>query len=704
MFARPAQRFPGATRMEVQTKRIRFDFTTILGCLLCSATFLFWMHALKGGIHLGAIAFFLAVPVVFFCLGDGLLRLLKFPASPAHPFPVSFLLGSVVALLALFFTHLALPLPLRLLDALVALTALLLFVFAPARTGETNGQRESSRTVLAVALTLAAAGFWTQELRPAIHQEGGSSVIHPYVDSVILAEFVGQLHDDSTLLHLGDPDLAGTHLPIYHYASFLLPASLEVWSPQTSAFDATVALWIPFCFVLVGLSAFCLVTEWFGEFAGLLALIAVLLIPSPPLYELPLYYLSFHWLIAVSPGLAYGIGGAAAALVLLSGALRSNRLLLFAAGFGLMAGTMFLKAHIALVSLPLAVAWVITMKQGWTRRTRVTLLLSAAVAGYAVLRIMDHLKLGPNILPNGTHGSFVNMIPSYLGMIHPGYWPHLLMHHVFFTRIGYPVTLGTIAVVSEFGMWFFIWLAVVAWNIAKRRCGSFDVLLLFAVPIYLFCTFISPPNVRGGFADEMWHRPFVWLYLLLAASAGAHLAGLLKKPVESSPRVSTGIVATFAILLLIFPLREGKSIQHWIQIGSLTHGKLDTGFLDCSDYVRIHAGQTDIVQDKVASNYPFLPAFSERRAYLGRLPAYWVESFHGTSAMAESLRRSEALESMRDARTLNDLDAFVKSTGIRWYIARPDEILAWPGSVLDHPVFVSNGFRVYDLESKTTTP
>ncbi|HEY4357717.1 MAG TPA: hypothetical protein VGN16_18330 [Acidobacteriaceae bacterium] len=550
---------------------------------------------------------------------------------------------------------------------------------------------------MGVLLALAASSLWTQDLRPAENQDGASVVIHPYVDSVIFAEFVGQLHDDTTLVRLGDPDMAGVHLPIYHYASFLLPASLEAWSPGTSAFDSTVAFWIPFSFVLVGLSAFCLAAEWLGDFAGIAAVLAVLLIPSPPLYWLPLYYLSFHWLLAVSPGLAYGIAGAATALVLLAGAQRSNRLLLFAAGLGLMVATVFLKAHIALVGVPLAAAWVIAVKKGWTTRTRVLLFLGAAVVGYGALRVLDHLKIGPNILPNGTHGSFVNMIPSYLNMIRPGFWPHVFMHHVFFTHIGYPVTLGVVAVGSEFGIWFLFWMAIAAKCIVKRRCSPFDLLSMFAVPIYLFCTFISPPNTRGGFADEMWHRPFVWLYFLLAALAGAHIASWLEKTMKDRSQLGAAGMAVLVAILLLVPFREGKSIQHWIQIGSLTHARMDTGFIDCSDYVRTHGEQTDIVQSQVSSNYPFLSAFTEKRAYLGRVPGFWKESFNGTPAMTESQRRGDVLASMRAAQSASDLQRFVKMTGIRWYIARPDEALAWPKNLLEHPAFASSGFRVYDL-------
>ena len=83
--------------------------------------------------------------------------------------------------------------------------------------------------------------------------------------------------------------------------------------------------------------------------------------------------------MAVSIGLAYGIAGAAAGLILLGNGLRENRNVLLGAGMAVLGMTLFLKAHIALVGVPLGIAWILCSKKGWSAKQRLT--IGALLAG-----------------------------------------------------------------------------------------------------------------------------------------------------------------------------------------------------------------------------------------------------------------------------------------------------------------------------------
>ena len=50
------------------------------------------------------------------------------------------------------------------------------------------------------------------------------------------------------------------------------------------------------------------------------------------------------------------------------------------------------------------------------------------------------------------------------------------------------------------------------------------------------------------------------------------------------------------------------------------------------------------------------------------------------------------------------LAAFARQTGIRWYVLHPGDVVAWPADVLDHPAFADRGFRVYDLRPARPRP
>ncbi|HEY4357715.1 MAG TPA: hypothetical protein VGN16_18320 [Acidobacteriaceae bacterium] len=678
-------------------KRFTLDRATWLCSLLCTVTFLFWMHDAAGGTHAGAIVFFLGMPLVFYCLGQAMLRWLHFPAGPGHPFPLAFLLGSATSALLLFILHLCLPLPLRVVDLGLAVAAILAYALAPVR--EPLEAKDSSpwKAVAAVALALAAASLWTQDLRPGLIHQGNEVVVDLFNDAIIHAEFVAELHDDASILKLGDPALSGRALPVYHYASYILPASVEVWSPSTTAFETVLTFWTPFGFFVMGLAAFGLATEWLGELGGLAALCAVLMVPSTPLYGVPIAWYSFHRLIAISIGLAYGIAGASAALILLSAGLRLNRKILLTAGFVLMGASVFLKAHIALAAFPLGVAWVLCVMPGWTWKKRLTIAAVLTVAGYAILAVMDRLKIGPNILPNGQHGS-LQFVSGFVDEIGPGFWHHLIFHRFFYNRFIHPFGVTFILFAGILGIWLVLGLGILFADWKKRSWKAYDLLPVLATAIFLFYTYVPPPNQRGT-VDELWLRPFIWFYFLVAVWCAAKVAGWLQQRWDRQSPWPTAVVLVVSVGLLAVPFVNGKTVQHSEpHLPGLTNMQVDAGFMDSALYVRTHGAQSDIVQSQVSNVYPLLASFAERRAYLGQSTQFWEVFFHGTPAMAECEIRHDTLESMRKARTNEDLTAFEKKTGIRWYIVGPHENLSWPDDVLQNPVFVSEGFRVYDLE------
>lgn len=679
-------------------KRLALDRVTWLCSLLCTATFLFWMHDAAAGIHLGAVLFFLAMTLVFFCLGDALLRWLRVPAGSSHPFPLAMLSGSAVAALLLFILHLCLPFSLRTIDLLLAVASVAAYAFAPARDALEPKAGTAWKTVAAIAVSLLAASLWTQDLRPGLVHQGNQYIIHVFNDTIFFAEFSTEQHDDVSALKLGDPALSGRPLPVYHYASYLLSASAEVWLKDITAFETILTLWIPLGFFLVGLAAFCLAADWLGDLAGLAAILAVLLVPSTPLYGVPIEWYSFHRIIAISTGLAYGIAGASAALVLLSAGLRSNRKLLLAAGFILMTATVALKAHITLAAFPLAVAWVLCAMPGWTLRKRVVISVGVALAGYVTLRLQDHLKVGPNILPNGQGGG-LKYVSDFVDAIGPGFWHHLIFHRFFYNRFFHPLGVTFVMFAGVLGIWLVLGLGILLsdWR-NKRTWKHHDLLPILATAIFLFYAFVPPPNQRGT-VDEVWLRPFFWFYFLIAVWCAARIADWLERRWNNRPAMPAAIVLVAIAGLLIVPLMGGKTVQHAPPyIRGLTDMPIDAGFIDCALYVRSHSPETDIVQSQPTSVYPVLTAFAERRAYLGQTPLYWEFIYHGTPVMAESERRNDELGRMRRAHTKEELLAFAKETGIRWYIAKPQEDLSWPQDVTGDPAFTSEGYRVYDLQ------
>ncbi|SEF90083.1 hypothetical protein SAMN05421819_1288 [Bryocella elongata] len=694
---------------ETVVEKLRLNRINGICSVACSITFLLWMQHVTGGIHARAVLFFLLLPLAFFYLGDGALRWLRIPLRPARAFPVAFLFGSVLGILLLFFFHVFLPLRLLAADGLLFLVALCVAAFSPSRMVVSDEGNRSWLAVAATFLILAAATFWTQDLRPALTFQGNQVVIGPWIDALFHAEFIAEIHDDASFIKLGHPDLMGRPLPIYHYASYILPASVEAWSPGTTAFDTVMTFWIPFGFVLLGFAAFCLATEWSSDLAGIAAITAVLLIPSAPTYSVPIHYYAFHGILAISIGLAYGIAGLSTGLILLTRGLRENHSYLLLAGVAFLAADAFLKVHIALVGIPLGLIWIVCCKKGWSVLRRLLVGMVLAVTGYCALRVLHHLNVGPNLMPFRRNGS-VAWVSSYIKMMPSGFWSHLILRPSFDLRIVHKPIVVSVLVFAILGIWLPIWMVILSSRLRRKQWQLFDVVPPLAGTIYLYYALCTSPSQLGA-PDELWHRPFVCLYFIAAVWCAAGLTEWLQPHYQRDAAGPLAFILGLSTVLMAVPWVQGKSVQHSVfDYQAPINLRFDLGLLNCALFVRNHSAQIDIVQDNVppvdplhdSANAldlnPLLSALAERRAYIGRSPFYWILYLSKTPELNISEERANTLKEMRMANSDSALKDFRDKTSIRWYIAGPGEPLSWPADVVQHPVFTSEGYRLYDLQ------
>ena len=681
-------------------RRFAFDWTTWLCSLACSAAFWFWAHAVNPSVGLSEAVFFLLMPIGCYCLGYAALRWVRYPIRSGHPFPIAFLSGTVVALLLLFVLHM-LPISLRVADLIVLVLGVGAYALAPKAERGEPAQSPAWVALCAVVLILGAGTLWTQELRPYSTKQGEQIVVEPWADIFYHAQFVSQLHDDMSIARLGNPDMSGKPIAFYHYASYMLPASIEVWSNHLTAMDCVACSWIPFAFVLIGFGAFVLAAEWWGDVAGIAAMAAVLLIPDAPVYAIPLNWYSFYWLLAISAGLAYGVAGAALALVLITEAVQSDRIWLLGCGFVLLVSTVLLKAHVTIVAMPLAVAWVLMFKRGWTVRRRWSTAVILGACALLALLALERLQLGPSILPIKHRPGAFYYLSGLTDRIAPGNWHQLLASH-FHGRNPLRLLIALfVGVVAPLGGWLVLWIVLLLSNSRGRWFGRRDWIPILALAIYVGCLIFLPANERGTL-DELWHRPFVWLYFIVAAWCLGRSVEVIQKRTNASPARASAIAVILAAILLVVPWTKGKTVQHaWtIDAAGMYDIPLDKGFVDCADFIREHSPETDIAQTQVSTIFPFLSAYSERRCYLGLSTVYWQRFSHLSTAFNESLRRNQIVEQLPKAASEQELRNIAKETGIRWYIARPDEMLAWPSARAEKPVFKSHGFRLFELSEK----
>ena len=225
------------------------------------------------------------------------------------------------------------------------------------------------------------------------------------------------------------------------------------------------------------------------------------------------------------------------------------------------------------------------------------------------------------------------------------------------------------------------------WSSPIRSCCRFpkalkklqpeDAIPALSLAFYLCLAFLTPKNTRGG-ADDLWHRPFVWVYFLLAVWVWGKTVYLLTTSRSGTPKVLPTVMAVAGIALLVVPLERGKVIQ---SVGTQADSgyanvPIPSDFLACARFLHNHAGKLDVVQNdpydknlNLVHPEPVLGGLSERRCYLGLPLRYWADFWPDSSGRAESVRRQKILEDLRNSDSMDRLFELADRTGIRWCLA-----------------------------------
>ena len=674
---------------------LRTLIPTLIGALLLSAGFVYWLAAVTGRVGVGGVVFLVGLPLLIVAAGRVATRWLGLFPNAGFRLPLDLLLGFVVVTPCVFILDAFTPLPSIGCWLMVAAgTAAAGVASRPREVGEASPERPgwaAAWGLFAVALALVAATLWTQELRPYKLASEQAVVYRPWSDLFVHAQMTGLLASNRPMASLGNPDLAGEPLPIYHYGSYVYPAGLSAFA-GVSAFDAAAAFWVPLGLLLMGLAAYALAAEWKGDAAGLAALAAVLLLPDAPAYGIPLKWYGFFWLLTVAPAALYGIAGGAAALLLVTrsaAAARpaSNRRLLWA-GLAVAASTLLLKAQIFIVVLPLVVLWSVWFANRWTVARRAMITVGLFAAGVGGLLVQERLGIGPRLLPSLSDLGHRWYFGAITTNISPGIWRDALSppHGPIVVKL---LVILIEVLVGPLGLLIILVAGLLTVRAIRRTLTPLDAVPALAVALHLGVSILPGSNVRGAI-DEVWHRPFVWVVFLVLAWSAAQLGPLLD---TRRNRLLLGLVA---VCLIVVPLRLGGNIESALTVNSnLTYVSLPRGLVDCADFLRTHTAESAVVQDVPKMDFPVLASLAERRAFLGRDLSFWQVYYPASTAEAEATARQNTLRRLLTAKTAPDVQALLEQTGINWLVFGPGERPDWPAEVFGRPLYESHGYAVF---------
>jgi hypothetical protein len=171
-----------------------------------------------------------------------------------------------------------------------------------------RGRREPAGSWLGFGLAklICVAGFiWSWQAILAVPHMRATGTFTAWTDYFIHASELAQFAHFS-ILHGGSIFAAGAKLPLYHYGSYMIPAAL-VGIAGTPALVAATVLWTLLGFIILGLGTATLGAMLAGEAGGILAVLALLLLPDAAHYSLKNPFFDFHWLMQVSASSCYGV-------------------------------------------------------------------------------------------------------------------------------------------------------------------------------------------------------------------------------------------------------------------------------------------------------------------------------------------------------------------------------------------------------------
>jgi hypothetical protein len=653
------------------------DPAHLLGLLACAGTFALWLGLVCGGLSLAVFLFCLLLPLALHAGGRSVLLLFPRGDRAARSLPLVLLTGGLALPLALFALKACLPGALR-LHTLVVLAVVLLPRRRPAVPRPSAPRAGDWAGLFAVCFGLIAATFWSRGLLRSVRPEGDAVLFGGWMDFFVHANVAARFLPGSTLWSLGNYELAGLPAGLYHYAGYLYPAALADFT-GTSTHAAVLGLWAPLGTFLMGLAAYTLAAAWRGRSTGLCALAALVCLPDASHYAARNPYLAYHWKVQINPALLYGLAAAALALAAVSEGMRRREPLALAAGIGLGLASVLFNGKLVVQCVPLLVLWSVLAWPAWRwprRLLSAALLLAVAVAA---VWLGGRLGVGPRLSPDAAYfESFARgILPDTPGQGRA--WCADLPRVLF----------------AGLGIWLLAYPVLLLASLWRDRLRPPDLVPGLSLVLYAAILLGVRDDGLSHNPYELLRNGFVLPYFLTVAWCAARAAGLLGIWDSRVGICGAAVVSLSVLLLLPFScwagVQEGKTVWRF----AYCNLRYPRGEVECARFLRMVSAPGDIVQDGAADPHLLVGGLSERRSFLGR-PLEWSKNPRlGLTATVAA--RQDALTRLRQAATAEDLARQARETGIRWYLAHPEESLAWPASVRDAPAFASGGFRVYDL-------
>lgn len=650
-----------------------------------------WNFIVTGNVSILVLFFFLAVIVLCLVAGDLLVTYGLGVSSRFDSFSIRLLSGFLALNTALYV--LVLILPIGIMYSAVLIAGVVFFIsWRISKSGIYIIFPIATPLEIAfLLLSVFAVSFWCQDLFSPLITGPTETTVRAWPDVFFHLRQISIFASARGASSISDFQMAGAPSHSYHYASYMLPATLMAMTPTTSL-QAYCGTYVPFGVLLTALASFSLLSSLLGKWPGTVAGLALLLAPDASQQGFGNGFLSYHWLQHVGPAGLYGVAVAAFAWLIMFEACRERKLpLIFAAYFMALSIALF-KAQIFVANAYLIFIFPALFMAGLTTNTRRIYFYAATGLFLLTVYVSQYSKNIPVMRLDGTgidsYGS------SLLSAQSQGIF-YSFVAYIFESAAGFIFVSGTsvILLLGTFGIWIIIY-PLLAFRLKQKLEWPVLIMPILVVINYLLMSQGLAMDSNGlGRPEELLNRPFVWAYFVVCSWSAACMYFLFFGNNKPKENLSMVIVVSVLIAGIVIPFHFGHHIHSLAQwLPNVNGVQIPTCMVKSAEYIRHKSDPSALIQDSSNDlNFAFT-ALAERQEF----------AIHSGGVRAPDgvhRRLAQLNHKLKKFETEQEVLEFFSQNSIAWYLRKPDDILKWPESMERYVEYRCDGYRTYHLNS-----
>jgi len=526
-----------------------------------------------------------------------------------------------------------------------------------------GGQRMDWTEWVGLALCAVVTVMWCREIAeaPAIldAQRNFPAWTDHFIHGGVISHF-----GDARAVGRGSIQMADFPPPLYHYASYALPAVFAA-PLDLPGLPLSTSVWLPLGFFTMCAGAYSLGSVLGRPAGGIAAVAALTLLPDAANYGLRNGLFAFHWNVLTTPGAPFAIGICLLAVALLQQWHGTGRRRPLVAALCLSAALLSVRVNLFVLGFPALLAAAAAFSG--TLRRRVILLGVAVLAFvlfvFAFYALTDYERALDPFLAN------VHTLQTPTA--YEGWYQNLLESDG--RRVAVPA--GILAVyVASLGALLVAWPVVLALTLRHRALAAGDGVAIAMSGCYILLM-VTAPVPQHGDTTELTQRPFVLLYALIAAWTAAALVEWIALRVQpGSRRLWIVLLATTALALPLL----------WPQTGALGLPKVgwgwrhltlsvEDGMPEAARFLRrnFRPGEVFAAPGGLTLEWVMTDVATEMTSLTGA-PAYLARPFvqisKGGRRREVALARYAALEQVAGEHSAAAALARLREMGIDWYV------------------------------------